>query len=361
MKRRRRINKRRVTILLIIIMLVIFGIIFSVKSSQSSLPTSANVSESKKEEKVNTIENTTKVDSEISKTEKQENAQQSVEKQSSVEQNTVVQNTNTQTVSVQNNETQNTEVKSTEITNTNSQDTENIKKVEENKVNTTTETKTAATEGEKGVVYLTFDDGPSADITPKILDILSQENVKATFFILNYDSNKEHLVKREHDEGHAIGIHGWSHVYSEIYQTEETYISNLDKLQEKIKNSIGITTKITRFPGGSSNTISKKYNAQNGLMSRLVKLVQEKGYEYYDWNVDSNDAGSAKNQTQVYNNVIKGLSKKRPNVVLMHDKGGNTKTLNALRDIINYCKQNGYEMRPITYNGGMVSHHNVNN
>ena len=226
-------------------------------------------------------------------------------------------------------------------------------------MNTSTKGKTAATAGKKGIVYLTFDDGPSTSITPKILDILKEENVKATFFILNYNSEGEKLVKREHAEGHAIGIHGWSHTYSEIYQNENTYLNNLNKLQEKIKNSIGETVRITRFPGGSSNTISKRYN--KGLMSKLVKLVQEKGYEYYDWNVDSDDAGSARNQTQVYNNVTKGLSKKRPNVVLMHDFAGNKKTLNALRDIIKFGKQNGYQFEPIKYNSGLISHHNVNN
>ena len=235
--------------------------------------------------------------------------------------------------------------------------------IEENKSTEKEETKekTAATEGKKGTIYLTFDDGPSKDITPGILDILKKENVKATFFILNYNSTGEELVKRELEEGHSVGIHGWSHKYSEIYQNEETYMQNLDKLQEKIKNSTGVTTKITRFPGGSSNTVSKKYNEKDGLMSRLVKLVQEKGYKYYDWNVDSEDAGSAKNKTQVYNNVTKRLSKKRPNIVLMHDKGGNKKTLNALENIIQFAKENGYEFETITYEGNVVSHHNVNN
>ncbi len=219
--------------------------------------------------------------------------------------------------------------------------------------------KTAATEGKKGTIYLTFDDGPSTNITPKILDILKEQNVKATFFILNYNSEGEKIIKRAYQEGHSIGIHGYSHKYSEIYQTENTYMNNLNSLQEKIEKSIGFKSRITRFPGGSSNTISKKYNV--GIMSKLVKKVEANGYKYYDWNIDSNDAGSAKTSAKVYSNVTKNLSKKRPNVVLMHDFSNGKKSLNALRDIIKYAKSNGYVFEKITYEGDLVAHHNVNN
>ncbi len=224
---------------------------------------------------------------------------------------------------------------------------------------TTIKEKTAATEGKKGTIYLTFDDGPSTKITPKILDVLKAQNVKATFFILNYNSEGEKIVKRAYEEGHSIGIHGYSHKYEEIYQNENTYMNNLNKLQEKIEKSIGVKVRITRFPGGSSNTITKKYNI--GIMSRLVKKVEASGYKYYDWNIDSNDAGSAKTSAKVYSNVIKKLSKNRPNVVLMHDFANGQKTLNALNDIIKYAKANGYEFQKITYEGNLVSHHNVNN
>ena len=108
-----------------------------------------------------------------------------------------------------------------------------------------------------GVIYLTFDDGPSATITPKILDILKSENVKATFFILNYSDANAHLVKRIVNEGHTIAIHGYSHDYNQIYQSEEAYMNNLKSLREKIKITTGVDTVITRFPGGSSNTVSK--------------------------------------------------------------------------------------------------------
>ena len=213
------------------------------------------------------------------------------------------------------------------------------------------------TNGKKGVIYLTFDDGPTTSITPQILDILKEKNVKATFFIINYDANGEKLVQREIAEGHTVGIHGYSHDYKKIYQSIDTYMNNITKLQEKIKKSTGYNTTITRFPGGSSNT-SSRYNP--GIMTKLVKEVPSRGYKYFDWNVSSGDAGGAKTSQDVYNNVIRGLSKNRANVVLMHDFGGNTKTVNALKDIIDYGLNNGYTFSNITESTPMVTH-NVNN
>lgn len=208
--------------------------------------------------------------------------------------------------------------------------------------------------GKKGVIYLTFDDGPTSNITPKILDILKQKNVKATFFIINYSGAGENIVKREFNEGHTVAIHGYSHDYATIYKSEEAYMQNLQKLQDKIKATTGYTATITRFPGGSSNTISKKYN--QGIMTRLCKLVLEKGYRYFDWNVSSGDAGGARNSDQVYNNVISGLSKSKANVVLMHDFSSNAKVLDALPRIIDYGLANGYTFERITESTPMVTH-----
>ena len=211
--------------------------------------------------------------------------------------------------------------------------------------------------GKKGVIYLTFDDGPSANITPKILDILKRRGVKATFFILNYDNSKEYIVKREANEGHTIAIHGYSHDYKTIYKSEEAFMTNIVKLREKIKKSTGYDSTIIRFPGGSSNTVSK-FNP--GIMTKLTNKVLANGYRYFDWNVDSRDAGGAKNSNAVYNNVVKNLNKNRANVVLMHDFSGNNKTLNALESIINYGLNNGYIFEKITPSTAMVTH-NVNN
>ncbi len=233
---------------------------------------------------------------------------------------------------------------------------ETIKKRTVSVINQPVQAKTGKN-GQKGVIYLTFDDGPSTSITPKILDILKKKNVKATFFILNYDGAKEEIVKREVNEGHTVAIHGYSHNYKEIYKSEEIYMQNIRKLQDKIKKSTGYNATITRFPGGSSNIVSR-YNP--GIMSRLTKTVLDNGYKYFDWNVSSGDAGEAKSSSDVYYNVVSNLSKSRSNVVLMHDFNGNTKTLNALEDIIDYGISNGYTFGKITESTAMVTH-SVNN
>lgn len=209
-------------------------------------------------------------------------------------------------------------------------------------------------ETKNGTIYLTFDDGPSLDVTPKILDILKEENIKATFFILNYDKNREFLVKRIVEEGHSIGIHGYSHNYKEVYSSVDAYMDNITKLEEKILNSTGVVTKITRFPGGSSNTISKYYTP--GIMTKLTRKLLNEGYYYFDWNVSSGDAGDVKTSEGVYENVTTGLSKKRPNIVLMHDFSGNTKTLESLKSIIEFGKSNGYSFDKIKSDTPMITH-----
>ena len=205
-----------------------------------------------------------------------------------------------------------------------------------------------------GFIYLTFDDGPSY-LTNKILDILDEEEIKATFFVTKGNS----YVKRAYDSGHTIALHTSSHEYSYIYKSETNYFNDLNKVSDSVYNTIGIRSKIIRFPGGSSNTVSRRYN--KGIMSKLVNEVLNQGYVYYDWNVDSNDAGSdLKNSDKIYNNVIKSLSHSKTNVVLMHDSASHTATVNALKNIIKYGKNNGYSFKAITSDTPVVRH-KVNN
>ncbi len=210
--------------------------------------------------------------------------------------------------------------------------------------------------GIKGAIFLTFDDGPSSDTTNEILNILEDENVKATFFVTN--SGPDSLIKREYDEGHAIGIHTASHKYNEVYASVDNYFNDLDIVFKRIERITGKQTKIIRFPGGSSNTVSAKYSP--GIMTELTKEVINKGYKYYDWNVDSEDAGKCAGDTAscVYENVVSHLSTSKCNMVLMHDTKSTTAM--ALKDIISYGKSNGYSFYKINDNIPMVKQR-VNN
>lgn len=211
-----------------------------------------------------------------------------------------------------------------------------------------------------GTVYLTFDDGPSTQITNQILDILKEKNVKATFFIIDYplDSEKEKIVIREFEEGHTVALHGTSHDYSKIYTSLDALIENFTTLQEKVKTSTGYTATVIRFPGGSSNTVSKKYCT--GIMTEAVEYFSNSEFVYFDWNVDSRDAGGAKSSEEVFENVTSGLKPGRNNIVLMHDSTGKQYTLDALEAIIDFCISEGYEFKAITDETPQVTH-NVSN
>lgn len=208
-----------------------------------------------------------------------------------------------------------------------------------------------------GVICLTFDDGPSS-ITPTVLDILKNNNVKATFFIVDYSEQSKSIIQRIIDEGHTLAIHGMSHDYAKIYSSVEAIIENFTSLQEKIKKDFNYDAKYVRFPGGSSNTISSNYC--EGVMTEAVKKVQKEGLEYYDWNVDVDDAGSARTSSAIYDNFVYGILPGIENVVLMHDGEGHMPTAKALQEIINYAKENGYIFTAISENTTPVQH-SVNN
>ena len=205
-----------------------------------------------------------------------------------------------------------------------------------------------------GVIYLTFDDGPSEGITNVILDILSEEGVKATFFVTC--RGPDYLIKRMYDEGHTVALHTCSHEYSQIYSSVDNYFADLNSVSNRVKNITGVDAKIIRFPGGSSNTISRNYSY--GIMSTLTGMVLDRGYRYFDWNVDSKDAGGASSSNQVYSNVVNSLSFGRSNVVLMHDIKYQTR--DALRDIIRYGKSQGYLFGRLENDTYMIRH-SVNN
>lgn len=205
------------------------------------------------------------------------------------------------------------------------------------------------------VIYLTFDDGPSR-YTQELLDILEQYDAKATFFVVNTGHNMKKLLNAIVDGGHGIGMHSVTHDYSKIYASEEAFFNDLYKMQKIIKDYTGVTTTLMRFPGGSSNTISKKYCA--GIMTQLTQAVKDQGFQYFDWNVSSGDAGGAKTADEVYNNVIQGISGKKTAVVLQHDIHGFS--VDAVERILIWGLQNGYSFQALT-SGSPVCHHGVNN
>ena len=202
---------------------------------------------------------------------------------------------------------------------------------------------------QKGTIYLTFDDGPNIGTTDKILDILKEENVKATFFVTN--RGPDYLIKREYDEGHTVGLHTATHDYSYVYSSVENYFNDLASVHDRVYRITGYDSRIIRFPGGSDNTISRRY--KSGIMTELVKEVLNRGYKYYDWNILSGDAGETKESSVVYQMVTENLSKDRVNIVLMHDIKPYTR--DALKNIIEYGKANGYHFEKITMATEMVT------
>ncbi|MCI8965216.1 MAG: polysaccharide deacetylase family protein [Clostridia bacterium] len=210
------------------------------------------------------------------------------------------------------------------------------------------------------IVYLTFDDGPGVKVTPKILDLLLEHDIKATFFVLRFKGNKEkeELIQRMYNEGHTIGLHGYSHEYPEIYSSLDNITNNFYKLKEDISELTGYNSKIIRFPGGSSNTISRKY--KKGIMTKAAKKLEKEGFVYFDWSLDSDDAGSAKTSEEISLNVISNLKENAENVVLMHDSNTHEQTYEALKEIIKCCEEKGYIFKALKSDVTPVRH-KINN
>lgn len=203
------------------------------------------------------------------------------------------------------------------------------------------------------VIYLTFDDGPG-QYTSELLDILNKYNVKVTFFVTSQFKKYVPLIEREHNEGHVVAIHTLTHNWN-IYRSFENYYKDFNAMNNVINQYTGSRSKIFRFPGGGSNTISKGKSL--GVMSYSVSKMNELGYTYYDWNVDSEDAAGAK-RDKIIKNVINGISTRNYSVVLMHDI--KRPTIDAIEEIIIYALDNGYTFDVLSTDTATV-HHHVNN
>ena len=205
------------------------------------------------------------------------------------------------------------------------------------------------------VIYLTFDDGPSST-TPKVLEILRREGVKATFFVTAQSQSSLKYIRDAYREGHAIAAHTYSHSPS-IYKSPETYFADLDKIQSVIKEYTGTTTKIIRFPGGSSNTMYYRASGDPLMMIRLTQAVRDRGYQYVDWNVSSEDATGANVPVET---IIRSSCKRKDSDIclLMHDTSSKKTTIQALPQIIQFYKNLGYRFGTLT-STSYVCHHGI--
>lgn len=201
----------------------------------------------------------------------------------------------------------------------------------------------------KHVAHLTFDDGPS-DNTLKLLDILDKYQVKATFFVTykkGYDEVYKEIVKR----GHVLANHTYSHDYKKIYSSPEAFINDVLALDNKVEEITGkAPSKILRFPGGSKNSFANMATSKE-IIAKLTNL----GYTFFDWNVDSGDAsGHNKPKNFIINNVLTGASNVNTANILMHDTNAKHTTFEAIPEIIEGLKEQGYAFRPLTADSAAI-------
>ena len=216
-----------------------------------------------------------------------------------------------------------------------------------------TKTAEANLAGEKDTlkVYLTFDDGPSS-YTNRILDILDDYGVKATFFVVGKtDEDSRIAMKRIVNEGHTIGLHSFTHKYSELYASKEAFAADFEKIKKYVYDVTGIDAKYYRFPGGSSNSVS------DTDMSELIKFLNEKNMTYFDWNVANGDETSNDYTVEeLIENVMNDVVKYKTSVVLMHEAADKGRTVESLPRLIELLQQKGALILPISRDTTVIQH-----
>lgn len=207
----------------------------------------------------------------------------------------------------------------------------------------------------KKIAFLTFDDGPSTTVTPKILDVLKTYNIKATFCLVgqSVDSSEgsKSMVKRVFEEGHALANHTYSHKLKDLYPRNKVNVDHfMEEIEETnlaIKNIIGqdFNTRVLRMPGGY---MSREYYKDPNLAEFNAKL-KEKDIYSIDWNAyDFDSEGKKKSAPELLNEVKKSVGTKEKVIILMHDTYGKEETAKALPQIIEYLKGQGYEFRTLS-------------
>jgi peptidoglycan/xylan/chitin deacetylase (PgdA/CDA1 family) len=208
-----------------------------------------------------------------------------------------------------------------------------------------------STKKEKKVVYLTFDDGPSAT-TESVLDTLEKYHVKATFFLVHKRGDSAaSMIRREIKNGNSVGIHTYSHNYKKIYRSVDSYLADYNKMWKYLKHDFNYDAEIFRFPGGSMNS----YDLD--VFDKIIPEMYRRGFRFYDWNVSAEDATFEKRTSRdIANTIVRDVKAHDKSIVLLHDSAGKDSTAEALPEIIRRLKKAGYEfktldssVRPITF------------
>lgn len=185
--------------------------------------------------------------------------------------------------------------------------------------------------------YLTFDDGPSAQVTPRVLDVLKEYNIKATFFVVGHAAEKNpDILRRIYEEGHAIGNHTYSHRYEYVYRNISNLLKEIEITDRLLKNVLGedFETKLFRFPGGSFGEERAPFR----------EAVVERGYTYYDWNSLNGDSeGHYIPKDRLFQRFKSTFRGQKELIVLMHDTDAKYTTVESLPYIIEYLQEKGYE------------------
>lgn len=208
------------------------------------------------------------------------------------------------------------------------------------------------------IAYLTFDDGPS-DNTMTILNILDKYNVKATFFVIGHPG-LEHLYKEIVDRGHVVANHTFGHDYDYVYSSVDNFKSDVNKLNEFIKNATGTEPpKLLRYPGGSINTVSWDAGGKE-IMPKIIKAMDEEGYSFFDWNVDSTDAtGNGIPKSNIVNRILTDSKYVKKANILMHDTNAKGTTVEALPEIIEGLKAQGFIFDVVSHDSFKPQHSKV--
>lgn len=189
-----------------------------------------------------------------------------------------------------------------------------------------------------GVAYLTFDDGPGK-YTGQLLDILAENDIPATFFVLGQQVERyPELVQRIADEGHSIGNHSYNHVYDELYSDFTNFSDQVLKTSQAIYDVTGQQTLLLRAPGGTYHNVDTSY----------YDAMSEAGYMMFDWNVDSGDSAGRNIKTETIINNVKQANLTKRVIVLMHDSNSHEATIAAVPEIINYYREQNYRFDVIT-------------